>query len=211
MAQLPPKVPTMTQNWPSFPFQTMSSFPSSTSTASAAAAALSQQNSWVDEFLDFSSARRNFHRRSVSDPIAFVEAPSFIEECNRTSNGVGGGGGVAGITCNNNCFEKLDDEQLKNMFSDDVPAMGPPTLSSSNPSSNNPSTPSDQNSENDEKTASLTNPNFQPKTEPGEEDSSCEPRMQTQPSTNVSSDAIVDPKRIKRSEFLKFPSKLRSI
>lgn len=196
MAQLPPKVPTMTQNWPSFPFQTMSSFPSSTSTSTAAA--LSQQNSWVDEFLDFSSARRNFHRRSVSDPIAFVEAPNFVEECSRTSNGGGGGGGVAGIACNNNGFEKLDDEQLRNMFSDDVPAIGHPTLSSPNPSSNNPSTPSDQNSENDEKTAALTDQNFHPKTEPGEEDSSCEPRMQTQPSTNVSSDAIVDPKRIKR-------------
>lgn len=176
----------------------MPSFPASTttSTATATAASLTQQNSWVDEFLDFSSARRNSHRRSVSDPIAFVEAPSFNEECSRTSNGGGGGGGGT-IPCSNNGFEKLDDEQLRTMFSDDVPAMGPPTLSSSNPCSTNPSTPSDQNSENDEKTAA-PDKNLHPKSEPGEEDSSCEPRMQTQPSTNVSSDAIVDPKRIKR-------------
>lgn len=182
MAQLPPKVPTMTQNWPSFPFQMMP-FPSS-STAAAAAAASSQQNSsWVDEFLDFSSARRNSHRRSVSDPIAFVEAP------------------------NNNGFEKLDDEQLRTMFSDDVAAMGLPTMSSSNPSSTNPSTPSDQNSENDEKNAPpplpLENQNLQPKIEPGEVDSSCKIQIQSQPSTNSSAnnaspDAIVDPKRIKR-------------
>ncbi|KAL0443576.1 UNVERIFIED_CONTAM: Basic leucine zipper 34 [Sesamum latifolium] len=77
----------------------------------------------MDDFLDFSASRRSAHRRTVSDPIAFVEAPtSFMEESHDN---------------NNNGFERLDDEQLRNMFSDDVPATR---------SSSNPSTPSDQNS-----------------------------------------------------------------
>ncbi|KAL0353805.1 UNVERIFIED_CONTAM: Basic leucine zipper 61 [Sesamum angustifolium] len=72
--------------------------------------------SWMDDFLDFSASRRSAHRRTVSDPIAFVEAPtSFMEEPHDNNN--------------NNGFERLDDEQLRNMFSDDVPA----TRSSSNP------------------------------------------------------------------------------
>ncbi|PPS09994.1 hypothetical protein GOBAR_AA10653 [Gossypium barbadense] len=41
--------------------------------------------SWVDEFLDFSSARRGAHRRSMSDSIAFLEQPLVEEEC-RDSN-----------------------------------------------------------------------------------------------------------------------------
>lgn len=73
MEQLPPKAPiTMAaHNWPSFPFQTPAASP------------------WMDEFLDFSATRRSSHRRTVSDPIAFVEE-----------------GGM--------------DEQLRNMFSDDL-------------------------------------------------------------------------------------------
>ncbi|KAL3508724.1 hypothetical protein ACH5RR_028125 [Cinchona calisaya] len=187
MAQLPPKVPSMSQNWHSsnFHFQMMPMPPT-------------HQNSWVDDFIDFSSARRSSHRRSASDSIAFVEAP-FMEDCrnNNSSNN---------ITCNthHNNFDglDLDDEQLRNMFSDDVAATGPSTLSSSNPS-----TPSDQNSENEEKNNAAAahledHHNLHPKNEPGEVD-----KMETQiheslsnnPSTNVSStDAIVDPKRIKR-------------
>ncbi|GER43047.1 basic-leucine zipper transcription factor family protein [Striga asiatica] len=69
--------------------------------------------SWADEFLDFSAWRRGAHRRTVSDPIAFVESAA------------------AG-------FEGLDDEQLRSMFSDEVTvaeaeAVGPPS---------DPSTPS---------------------------------------------------------------------
>lgn len=190
MAQLPPKVPSMTQNWhSSFPFQMMPLPPPTTA----------QQNSWVDEFLDFSSARRGSHRRSMSDSIAFVEAP-FVEECRNADNTTN-----IGVTCDSNNFDGLDDEQLRNMFSDDIAAKELSTFSSSNPSSTNPSTPSDQNSENDEKNAAQENQNLQLKNEPGEVDTSSKQETETQtespanPSTNAfSADAIVDPKRIKR-------------
>ncbi|KAI3675014.1 hypothetical protein L1987_84595 [Smallanthus sonchifolius] len=69
----------MANNWPSFPYHQM---------MSSAAHAHAQPPNWVDDFLDFSSARRNSHWRSVSDPIA------FIEECQR-----------------------LDDHQFTSMFS----------------------------------------------------------------------------------------------
>ncbi|KAL0306554.1 UNVERIFIED_CONTAM: Basic leucine zipper 34 [Sesamum radiatum] len=140
--------------------------------------------SWMDDFLDFSASRRSAHRRTVSDPIAFVEAPtSFMEEPHDNNN--------------NNGFERLDDEQLRNMFSDDVPA----TRSSSNPSS-----PSDQNStEIHEKKSSPEHHRLQPKAEPGEVDSSCKPAAETSTPPEAKSsdntpagDTIVDPKRIKR-------------
>ncbi|KAK6134534.1 hypothetical protein DH2020_031704 [Rehmannia glutinosa] len=179
MEQLPPKAPiTMTHNnWPSFPFQMMPH-------SSAAAAA---PPSWLDEFLDFSATRRNAHRRTVSDPIAFVEEESQHHH--------------------NNGFERLDDEQLRSMFSDDVAAaaVGP-----SSSSGGNPSTPSDhENSENDEKksTPELVH-RVQLKNEPGEVDSSCQPAAdipaQGKSSENISGDTnIVDPKRIKRY-YIKF-------
>ncbi|KAM7498653.1 hypothetical protein LguiA_023067 [Lonicera macranthoides] len=132
-----------------------------------------QPPSWFDEFLDFSSARRSSHRRSTSDPVAFIEAP-FAQEC-RNSNG----------------FERLDDEQLSSMFSDEVPA--------TNPSLSNPSTPSDQNSENDEK-PNVTNQQ-QLKNEPGEgDDTECQRESQAgMLSGNSSGDSpIVDPKRVRR-------------
>ncbi|KAI3457403.1 hypothetical protein Pfo_014066 [Paulownia fortunei] len=170
MEQLPPKAPiTMAHNWPSFPFQMMP--PPLPSSAAAAA-----PNSWVDEFLDFSATRRSAHRRTVSDPIAFVEAPPFVEE---SHHNIG--------------FERLDDEQLRNMFCDDVVAVGPATRSSSNPSSANPSTPSDQNSENDEKKSPPEHHRVQPKNEPGEDTPT-----QAKSSDDISGDTIVDPKRIKR-------------
>ncbi|XP_027062040.1 basic leucine zipper 61-like [Coffea eugenioides] len=187
MAQLPPKVPSMTQNWyPSFPFQMMPLPPPPTT---------AQQNSWVDEFLDFSSARRSSHRRSVSDSVAFVEAP-FVEECRNADNPTN-----ISVTCNGHNFDGLDDEQLRNMFSDDIATKELPPLSSSDPASTNPSTPSDQNSENDEKNAAAQeNQNLQPKNEPGEVDISTkrETETQTESPANPSADAIVDPKRIKR-------------
>ncbi|CAI9088741.1 OLC1v1023164C1 [Oldenlandia corymbosa var. corymbosa] len=194
MAQLPPKVPSMPQNWPSsFPFQMMP-LPSSTPPQNS--------SSWVDEFLDFSSARRSAHRRSASDSIAFVEA-QFVEECRNSSNPRNNSS-----SCNNNGhgggFEGLDDEQLRNMFSDDVAAAatGPSTLSSSNPSSTNPSTPSDQNSDNDEKNVANQDQNdinLQRKNETGDVDISSRLESPSNPSSNVvSPDAIVDPKRIKR-------------
>ncbi|KAL8205470.1 hypothetical protein R6Q57_009021 [Mikania cordata] len=173
MAQLPPKVPTMANNWPSFPYQMMSS--------------AAQPPNWMDDFLDFSSARRNSHRRSVSDPIA------FIEEC-RDSTG-------------NNSFERLDDEQFSSMFSDDVTANIPSTRSSSNPSS-----PSDQHSDNDiDATPPPTLPptpapeilHHQPKNEPGEveDGGGCQPETESgKPCFNFSTggSTIVDPKRVKR-------------
>ncbi|KAL2496450.1 Basic leucine zipper 61 [Forsythia ovata] len=164
----------MTHNWPSFPYQMMPLH--------------AQQNSWMDEFLDFSATRRSMHRRTVSDPVAFVEAPPFIEECQNSNGGLMQSGN------NNNGFERLDDEQLRDMFSDDMADVGPTTRSSSNPSS-----PSDQNGEN---IVAAERHHVQLKNEPGEVDSSCKPPVETQPpaksSDNASGDTTVDPKRIKR-------------
>uniref|UniRef100_K7LWF5 BZIP domain-containing protein n=1 Tax=Glycine max TaxID=3847 RepID=K7LWF5_SOYBN len=128
MAQLPPKIPTTPQNWPSFPHQrvpSMANFNPTTSTTTIVTTTTPPPPSWVDEFLDFSSARRGAHRRSASDSITFLETP-FLEEC-RTG------------------FDRLDEDQLISMFSDDiaVAALPPPPLSSVS----NPSSPtSDQNS-----------------------------------------------------------------
>ncbi|XP_076906852.1 basic leucine zipper 34-like [Bidens hawaiensis] len=182
MAQLPPKVPTLTNNWPSFPCQMMSS-------------AAAQPPNWVDEFLDFSSLRRNSHRRSVSDPIAFVETP-FIDECRNSS------GNSSLMPCSNNTgFDRLDDEQFSSMFSDDV--------TTNLPSLSNSPTPSDQHSDNDIEVKPTPTPTLpqeiqhhQQKNEPGEvEDGGCQPESESaKPSFNFSSDGstIVDPKRVKR-------------
>ncbi|XP_058095702.1 basic leucine zipper 61-like [Magnolia sinica] len=167
MAQLPPKIPNMAPNWTNFPHQRAPSvgnlLPNPTH----------QQPSWVDEFLDFSSAKRGSHRRSVSDSIAFLEAP-LDEECQPADNE----------------FERLDDEQLMSMFSDDISAAAPAMVSTSNPS-----TPSDHNSINDEKPT----PSDQQLRNEGEVQSSCksEPQVTTAP-TPTSSDPIIDPKRVKR-------------
>ncbi|KAK1389281.1 Basic leucine zipper 61 [Heracleum sosnowskyi] len=173
MAQLPPKAPTMTHhNWPNtFPNYHHMMPPSSAS---------AQPPYWVDEFLDFSSSRRNSHRRSVSDPIAFAEV-QFGEDCNNNNNN------------NSNIgFDRLDDEQLCNMFSDEVP----PTVTSTS----NPSTSSDHNSENEQEKTMLT-PQM-PKKEPGEVDSECEPEMKPGQTFSAGKDdsdtIIVDPKRVKR-------------
>ncbi|XP_057766479.1 basic leucine zipper 61-like [Salvia miltiorrhiza] len=148
MEQLPPKAPISmaAHNWPSFPLQMMPA-----------------GNSWMDEFLDFSATRRGAHRRTVSDPIAFVE------------------------DAHNHGFDRLDDEQLRSMFSDDLIALG----SSSNPSS----TPSDQNSDDDDKRTAAELHRLHPKPEPGEVDSSGQPPP---PQTKSSDNAPGDPKRIKR-------------
>ncbi|XP_051124796.1 basic leucine zipper 61-like [Andrographis paniculata] len=166
MEQLPPKPP-LPMNWSSFPFQMAPPPPSSA-------------GSWVDEFLDFSATRRSAHRRTVSDPIAFVEEPNSCS--------------------NNNGFDRLDDEQLRSMFSDDVAAAGPPNRTSSA----NPSSPSDQNSDNDDRRFPADHLHrAQLKTEPGEVDSSCNatadaPSPAKCSDNNNSGDTIVDPKRIKR-------------
>ncbi|GMJ10151.1 hypothetical protein like AT3G58120 [Hibiscus trionum] len=152
----------------------------------------SNQPSWMDEFLDFSSVRRGTHRRSISDSIAFLEQPFVEEECRESNNN---NNNVMMMT-ETNVFNRLDDEQLMSMFSDDVAVTlaAAPTVSSSNPS-----TPtSDQNSNNDEKPVPSLDLQ-QPKNEPGEVESSCKPEAQAaQPPPNSNGDPIVDPKRVKR-------------
>ncbi|KAJ0051524.1 hypothetical protein Pint_02377 [Pistacia integerrima] len=177
MAQLPPKIPNMPPNWPDFHHQKMPSMANISSTP--------QNPSWVDEFLDFSSARRGTHRRSASDSIAFLEAP-MLDECR-------GSGGRPGSGTNHE-FDKFDDEQFMSMFTDDMPNAVAPTVSSSNPS-----TPSDHNSINDEKDTP-SDQKQQIRNESDEVQSQCKTETQAPPNTtsNTSSDRIVDPKRVKR-------------
>ncbi|KAL2483406.1 Basic leucine zipper 61 [Forsythia ovata] len=177
---LPPKVPNVTQNWHDFSHHKISSMEilatNNTSTP--------HDPSWVDEFLDFSSIRRRGHRRSISESIAFLEAP-MMEECRRSSMAAGSG--------NAGEFERFDDEQLMSMFTNDV-VMGP-TLSSSSPSS-----PSDHNSINDDKQGPSDQLLHQPKSEPEEVYSSCKSEEQNAQDATIdnSNEKIFDPKRIKR-------------
>ncbi|PIA57965.1 hypothetical protein AQUCO_00500119v1 [Aquilegia coerulea] len=183
MAQLPPKVPTIiSTNWSNFPHQRMSSsMANMMSNTNNNNNASHQQHSWIDEFLDFSSAKRGAHRRSASDSIAFLETPLIIEECPNNNS--------ATLRSSSNEFDRLDDEQLMSMFSDDISGTIPQTVSSSNPS-----TPSDHNSINDDKT---TPSDQQIKNESGEVQSSCNNNQDLQvPPPN--SDSIIDPKRVKR-------------
>ncbi|KAK1269316.1 Transcription factor RF2a [Acorus gramineus] len=110
MAQLPPKVPT---NWPSF-------------TPPPPPPTTHHHPSWVDEFLNFSAAKRVSHRRSASDSVTFHEPPHFPHHHQHDE------------------FDRLDEEQLMSMFSDDTPPL-PPASATSTPSSS-----SDHNSINDE-------------------------------------------------------------
>ncbi|KAM5586169.1 basic leucine zipper 34-like [Rosa sericea] len=217
MAQLPPKIPSMTQNWAPFPHHrimpSMANFlPSSAAVNHPPSPPHTQQQQqssscWMDEFLDFSSARRGAHRRSASDSIAFLESPLNVleEECGRNptvhgSNNIGAS------------FDRLDDEQLMSMFSDDVAV--PPTVTSSS----NPSTPSDQNSNNDEIHENVNNNGSnnvnhrplmhltidgqqqqqQPKSEPGEGESECDPSDPHSQSHAPLPTSPADPKRVKR-------------
>ncbi|KAL5989550.1 hypothetical protein ACLOJK_010442 [Asimina triloba] len=171
MAQLPPKIPNMAPNWPNFSLPRPPSAATLTPHFAAGAAQQQQQPSWVDEFLDFSSAKRGSHRRSVSDSIAFLEAP-LDEECRPAGD---------------NDFERLDDEQLMSMFSDDISATVPPTVSTSNPS-----TPSDHNSINDDKPTPSSDQQL--KNEP-EVQSSCKAASTPAP---TGESPVIDPKRVKR-------------
>ncbi|GAB2284442.1 hypothetical protein Dimus_018895 [Dionaea muscipula] len=211
MAQLPPKTPSMTQNWPPFPPQHHKNIlpPLSHNMLPAPSSTAQHHPSWVDEFLDFTSARRGAHRRSMSDSVTFLEMPAVLADQCRDSFGNGGGGG----------FDRLDDEQLMSMFSDDLSG-GCPVLRMGN--SSNPSTPSDQNSNNiDQENKAMPVPMpmpmptpmdqekqqqqqiqqqqqvRQPKVEPGEVESSCkdEPPL---PSNNTPDPINIDPKRVKR-------------
>ncbi|WCJ32227.1 Basic-leucine zipper (bZIP) transcription factor family protein [Euphorbia peplus] len=182
MAQLPPKVPMMTPNWPPFLHQNC--------TTTAAAAIENQNPSW-DDFLDFSSTKRGVHRRSISDSIAFLETNTmpFLEESHQNDN---------------TRFERLDDEQLMSMFADEMSSLTLP------PTTSNPSTPSDQNSNNDEKALTVIDQQQAiTKSEPGEEESSCkqehehehEHEQEHHFSSSYYSNGdplITDPKRVKR-------------
>ncbi|XP_074571613.1 basic leucine zipper 6-like isoform X2 [Curcuma longa] len=63
--ELPPRVPHLAAaNWPSFGQQI---------SGAGGGGGGGEAASWVDEFLDFSAAKRAAHRRSASDSVAFVE------------------------------------------------------------------------------------------------------------------------------------------
>ncbi|XP_058221562.1 basic leucine zipper 61-like [Rhododendron vialii] len=186
MAHLPPKAPpNMTQNWHSLPFQMMQITSNTTTTAAA-----TPPPSWVDEFLDFSSVRRTAYRRSETDSIAFLP---LLEECPTSPpprTAVHGGGADG--------FERLNDEQLMSMFADEVAVeVVGPTASSSDPT-----TPSDHNTNDEEKPRlPQDHQKKRPKEEPREvQDGSCKSDPPTtKPSKNAAGgDTVVDPKRIKR-------------
>lgn len=163
MAQLPPKSPAMAQKWPSFTYQMMPT-------------PVSQPPSWMDDFVDYSSAKRGSHRRSASDPVAFVETPFANDQCG-DSNG---------------SFERLDDEQLCSMFSDDFT----PNFQSMKSSPN----ACDQNSDNEEVKQQL----MKMKSEPGEVEDGGGYEHESESVKAFSGDGgtIVDPKRVKRYVLL---------
>ncbi|KAF7836670.1 basic leucine zipper 61-like [Senna tora] len=159
-----------------------------------------QQNSppfiptWADEFLDFSSARRGAHRRSASDSVAFLDT-AFL---------AAGGNHHLG-------FDRLDDDQLISMFSD-VDVGGAVSMlpsSSATASMSTPSTPSDQNSNDDDETPMalddvvLANQEqWQPKNEPLEVESACKNEISDTPPPppppSAGGETVFDPKRVKR-------------
>lgn len=182
MAQLPPKVPTMTQNWADFPHQRMSSL------ENLPPPTAQNHLSWIDEFHDFSTAKRGSHRRSISDSIAFIEPP-MVEECRRSSALMGS---RAGGGHHNMEFDRFDDEQLMSMFADEI-AVGP-AMSLSNASS-----PSDHNSNNDDQQVAPVldqHGQLQVKSEADEVQSSC--KSEAQGTENSNEKINIDPKRVKR-------------
>ncbi|KAK2424653.1 hypothetical protein P8452_53588 [Trifolium repens] len=198
MAQLPPKIPNMSPSWPDFSIHQQNIMPNMSQPNNIVTTTNNYHNnqnpSWVDEFLDFSSARRGAHRRSVSDSVTFLETP-MLDDCSGKHNN------------NDNEFDKFDDEQFLSMFNDELAGVHnmPPTLSSSNPSS-----PSDQNFVNDENETNkqvkkeMKNEEGyekQLKNEPDEVESQCN-QENSQPQNNnnatSSNDRITDPKRVKR-------------
>ncbi|KAI9080238.1 hypothetical protein K1719_037632 [Acacia pycnantha] len=78
MAQLPPKIPNMATNWLDFSSHQKMPFFASLSPNNDV---VDHQNpSWADEFLDFPSVLQGAHRQSMSDSIAFIEAP-MLDNC----------------------------------------------------------------------------------------------------------------------------------
>ncbi|KAE9592988.1 putative transcription factor bZIP family [Lupinus albus] len=159
---------------------------------------LQQQNnpSWVDEFLDFSSARRGAHRRSVSDSITFLEAPKGDDDDHIQ-------------------FERFDDEQFLSMFNDEVSVNHTMMLPTTTLSSSNPSSPSDHNSINDEHKETTNKEKEQEEKEQqhqqnglkneseDEDENQCKQEITEGPNNDnanatCSNDRITDPKRVKR-------------
>ncbi|XP_022952387.1 basic leucine zipper 61-like isoform X1 [Cucurbita moschata] len=193
MAQLPPKIPNMATNWPEFSRQKIPSIGNFAPTTTTAVAFTHQNPSWVDEFLDFSSARRGSHRRSVSDSITFLEMPMLEEDCRGSTAPPPPPGSGSG---DRNEFDGFEDEQFLSMFNDEISAGVAPTVSSSNPS-----TPSDHNSINDEKDAQNDGKQNQNKNETDEVQSQQQSDTQTHSNstaTATSTERITDPKRVKR-------------
>ncbi|WOK93868.1 hypothetical protein Cni_G02569 [Canna indica] len=96
MAQLPPKVPhaAAAGNWHAFAHGHHQR---------------GSEGSWVDEFLYFSVVKRVAHRWSASDSITFLE----VAPLDRAAGGEG----------SRHEFDRLDDDQLMLMFSDEVPPL----------------------------------------------------------------------------------------
>ncbi|XP_022741029.1 basic leucine zipper 61-like isoform X2 [Durio zibethinus] len=176
----------MTPNWPDMIHQRMPAAVAAFQPNGGTSTSTQHQSDlcWVDEFLDFSSARRETHRRSISDSIAFLEAP-MLEECRGGSNAPPGTG-----TSSNHEFDKFDDEQFMSMFPDDMPNAVVPTVSSSKPS-----TPSDHNSINEDQKQQIDT--IRKESEEVQSQHKTE-SQEAAATTDASTDQIIDPKRVKR-------------
>lgn len=119
MAQLPPKVPNLAPNWSSF-----SSHSHHQTVSAIDNLAPSQAHSWVDDFLNFSSTskRGSHHRRSASDSIAFLDQVVLdVEgECG-TKSSAPISRIVRAVATE---FDRFDEEQFMDMFTDDI-SVGP--------------------------------------------------------------------------------------
>lgn len=208
MANLPPRIPGATASEvaaaTSSAFQTQK-MPSMSCLSAAAATSSGANPPWVDEFLDFSSAKRGLHRRSASDSIAFLEIPPPPPVA------------VEGQFRGHGEFDRFDDEQFMSMFTDEmsgpVPGPGPGSTAAAATApvgSSNLPTPTSRNGISEEKEAGTATPSnalpkhspekAQPKNELEEGESSCELEAEQtpQPTVDTPMERIVDPKRVKR-------------
>nr|CAB3501877.1 unnamed protein product [Digitaria exilis] len=182
MAQLPPKIPTMAPAaWPEFKVghhhhhHQRSPSVGSTFLAAAPMPPLPPpQPSWIDEFLDFSAAKRGAHRRSVSDSMAFLDPAACPDDAVGAHD-----------------FDRLDDDQLLSMFSDDIPPSPAQHASQAAPAPVASSSLSDHNSINDEKMDRGETEEAQSKCHVDGVASAAAPGQ-------PASTAAVDPKRVKR-------------
>ncbi|KAK8948600.1 Transcription factor VIP1 [Platanthera zijinensis] len=205
MAKLPPKfptnmTPTIPSTWPSFPHNHhhhhQHNLPRPPSMPSLSPESASHP-SWIDDFFDFSSAKRGAHRRTVSDSITFYEsaavASSDGSDATHARDPSAPGGPPASSSTE---FDRLDDEQLMSMFSDDV------TPPSSALPSTAPSTPSDHNSNSEQD--KRTPPSYG--SDQSEAQSECNAQQLHSPAGTETAPAqpsdtplpIADPKRVKR-------------